>query len=253
MLADVLSQGRCLIPYFTLGDPDLAHTEALVKASFDAGAEAIELGIPFSDPIADGPVIQASHQRALEADPTLNIAKGFQLVKQIRKTHAQPLIFMCAVNLILTVGIESFFKDAQKAQLTGVIIPDLTVEESKRFLKASKKYRIELIFLVSPLSSLERMKKTVQASSGFVYLIASTGTTGARVEMSSSLAPVVKKIKSIRDIPVAVGFGISTPDHVRTVWEFSQAAIIGSHLVKKAETASVAEIAREIQRLKVAR
>lgn len=250
LLSEVFKKNKVLIPYYTLGDPDLAYTEDLVRHSFDSGADMIELGIPFSDPIADGPVIQASHQRALLANPTLNMADGFELVVRVRKTHSQPLLFMTAVNLVISFGAELFFKEAKRVGLNGVIIPDLSIEEADAYIKYAKKYQIALIFLLSPLCTPERMRKIVKASSGFVYLIATTGTTGVRESLSMSLSEVTQKIKAIRDIPVAIGFGISTPAQVQTVWTFAEGAIIGSYLVKKMESATVQEMGQALSFLR---
>ncbi|NBV82648.1 tryptophan synthase subunit alpha [bacterium] len=220
-----------LIPYFTLGDPDIPQTESLVARSFDRGAGIIELGIPFSDPIADGPVIQASHFRALSGPVRPNIADGFAMVTRLRASYSQPIVFMLSVNLILAYGISRFFKDAQISGISGVVIPDLPVEDAGNYLKYSRKHNVAIIFLVSPLCRDDRLKKIVDATSGFLYLISTTGTTGARTSVASGLADFVAKIKAIRDIPVAVGFGISHPSHFKEVCAYADGGIVGSHFV----------------------
>lgn len=241
-LESVLRKKNVLIPYYTFGDPDTAFTEKLIIESIKAGAEVIELGIPFSDPIADGPVIQASHQRALENGEDVSIKKALETVKKIKKDHAKtPFIFMSDVNLVLQYGIEVFFKDAKENGLDGIIIPDLTVSHAKEYIQAAKENEIALIFLISPLATEERIKETIKESTGFIYLIASTGTTGERQSVSAHLPELVKKIKSQRDIPLVVGFGISTPEHLKTVHTFAEGGIVGSHLVKMIETASSKE------------
>lgn len=235
MITKDIFKKKVFIPYFTFGDPSIETTVTLIKASFDSGADIVELGIPFSDPIADGPVIQASHQRALTANPNVNLIEALRVVSQVRMTHSQPIVFMSAVNLVFHYGIDRFFQDAHRHGLDGVIIPDLPIEEAYEFARAAKGNKVSLIFLVSPLCSDKRMRKIVMASTGFVYLIASTGTTGARDSVSESLVGLVKKIKAIKDIPVVVGFGISSKSHIHTVWSFADGVIVGSYLVKMIE------------------
>jgi tryptophan synthase alpha chain len=227
----VLKTGKALIPYITFGDPHKSFTKDIVLACFEAGADIVEIGIPFSDPVADGPVIQASHQRALLADPDLNLVQAFQLVKDVKKTCKKPLVFMSAVNLIYRFGITKFFKQAAACGLDGVIIPDLSIEEAEAYLKDSKKYNVDLILLLSPLCSPKRLKAIVKATSGFLYVMSSVGITGTRTSISDGLSDVVKKVKQIRDIPVCIGFGISTPQHVASVFKYAEGAIVGSYLV----------------------
>ncbi len=232
MMAKVFQKRSVLIPYFTLGDPSIAFTKKLLYESFESGADIIELGIPFSDPLADGPVIQASHQRALIANPNIDIEAGFEVVSDIKKRIAKPILFMMAVNLLFRYGMERFFKKAHAIPLDGVILPDLSLEEAQEYLYYSKRYHTPIIFLVSPLCSAHRLRRIVKVSKGFVYLISSTGTTGERDTISKDLSKWVQTIKSIKSIPVAVGFGISKPEHLDTVYEFADGAIIGSHFVK---------------------
>ncbi len=230
-LETVLSHKKSLSPYITFGDPHKSFTEELVLACFEAGADAVEIGIPFSDPVADGPVIQASHQRALAVDPDISLSQAFQLVQSLRKKTSKPLLFMSAVNLIFRFGPAAFFKKAAAVKLDGVIIPDLPVEEADVYVKEAKKHGVALVLLVSPLCTPDRLTRIVQSTSGFLYLMSSTGLTGERSSVSGSLSAFVRRIKKIRDIPVCVGFGISKQEHVRSVLAFAEGAIVGSFLV----------------------
>ena len=231
----IFYNSKALIPYFTLGDPDISMTELFVRTSFDAGADIVEIGLPFSDPIADGPVVQASHQRALEANASISIEDGLRLVKRVKADYDKPLIFMGAYNLLLSYGFETFFKDAANVGLDGVIIPDLIVEDSSDLLAYSKEYGVGLIFLMSPLCSPERIHRIVNASHTFIYLISSLGTTGMRQTIRSELADLVANIKAVKPVPVVVGFGISHTDHLKTVCSFSDGAVVGSYLIKQIE------------------
>lgn len=241
---------KALIPYFTAGDPDLETTQALIIESAKAGADCIELGLPFSDPIADGPVIQASHQRVLEKYEHFSIDMALDLVSACKPQIKVPLIFMASANLIFNFGIDLFFKKAKQQGLDGIIIPDLPVEEALVYQKAAKASRIALIFLLSPLTTGPRMKKIVQATEGFLYLIASTGTTGERSSINQDLRQTVKAVKKIRDIPVIVGFGISQPEQYRDVCTFADGVIVGSHLVKMG--GDVAAVSTRISQFKAA-
>ena len=230
-LETVFKNQKVMIPYFTFGDPDIETTKKLICHSFESGAECIELGIPFSDPIADGPVIQDSHYRALTNDPKISIMKALKCVKDVKRIHSKPIIFMAAVNLIIQFGVERFFQKAATYQLDGIIIPDLTVEASNQFVKLASQYNISLILLASHLCEPKRLKKIATASSGFVYLISSTGTTGERSSFSSSSKKVTAQIKKIKDIPVVIGFGVSQPEHLSQLYKYADGAIVGSHLV----------------------
>ena len=234
MLDKWMKKGRVLIPYFTFADPSIEFTRQLIHRSFDNGADIVELGLPFSDPLADGPVIHASHQRALLNFPT--VKQAFELILEIRQTRENPLIVMGGVNLIFRYGVEAFFADAAAHKVSGVVIPDLPVEEADDYIRAAKLHHVALIFLVSPLCEPERLVKIVNASTGFVYLVSSTGTTGERQTVSSDLSGFAKRIRDIRAIPVAVGFGLSTPEHVAAVYMFAEGAIVGSFLVRIVET-----------------
>ncbi len=225
-------QKNTLIPYITYGDPSPEFTEELCDDVFKSGADIIELGLPFSDPIADGPVIQLSHQRALLNKDKVTIEKAFEMVQRLKQKHNKPIIFMGSVNLIMQYGMDNFFKNAIDHDLDGVVIPDLSIEAAEPYIKSAQRVKLPIIFLVSPLCGDERLKKIVAASSGFIYLISNTGITGERDHIPTNLDLIIQKIKVLKDIPVAIGFGISTPEHVKTVNNVADGAIVGSHLVK---------------------
>jgi len=231
-LKKAFESANTLIPYITFGDPDIAFTRSCCEALLDSGADILEIGLPFSDPIADGEVIQRSHQRALKHTQKVTIKNALTMVAEIKQSYQQPIIFMGSVNLVLQYGVDTFFQDADKVGLAGIIIPDLTIESASAYLKSSKQYNVPIIFLVSPLCDDKRISEIVMQSEGFIYLISTTGITGERHSISADLGLLTKKIKSVKNIPVAVGFGISTPEHVTFVNQVADGAIVGSHLVK---------------------
>lgn len=227
------SRKPSIIPYLTYGDPSPEMSESLISACFDAGAQIVEVGVPFSDPIADGPVIQASHTRALSTGKLCNIKAALAGVVRLKQRYPKKkLVFMMSCNLLEAVGAEPFFSDAAKAGLDGLILPDLPIEAAKDHIQYAKKHKVSMIFLVSPLCAEDRLRSLVKHSSGFVYLVSSTGTTGERTSFSQKLPALVERIKKVKKIPVAVGFGVSTKAHVDELNTFADAAIIGSSLVK---------------------
>ncbi len=240
---------NALIPYFTFGDPDIETTKKLILESAKAGADCIELGLPFSDPIADGPVIQASHQRVLEKYPLLSINMALAMVKDCRPLITVPIIFMASSNLILNYGVEAFFRNAKINGLDGIIIPDLPLEEGNSFQIEAKRFGVAIILLLSPLTTGKRMAQIVKATEGFLYLISTTGTTGERRTVNQDLKCIVQAIKKIRDIPVIVGFGISQPQQYADVCTYADGVIVGSHLVKM--MGDVAKITSRIKEFKV--
>jgi len=193
----------------------------------------VEIGIPFSDPLADGSVIQDSHQRALKNEGEVGIKNALEFVQKMKKTYKTPIVFMLAVNLVYHFGIDHFFAAAGKAGLDGVIIPDLSLEESDRYLKYSKESQVSLIFLVAQTSSEERIRKIVAKSSGFIYLVSSKGTTGERSELPREITNKVKQIQKQKKIPVYVGFGISNADQVKQILNTADGVIVGSALVRR--------------------
>ncbi len=223
-----------LIPYIMAGDPDLGTTKRLIFEMEKAGCDIIELGAPFSDPLADGPTIQKAAIRSLKN--RTSIADVLGLVADIRKASNIPLILMTYYNLIFKYGEERFVKDAVSAGLDGAILPDLPPEEAGTLIPAAKKAGLDTIFLLAPTSTDERIKLVSRLSQGFIYYVSLTGVTGARAGVQSSVRDSLRKIKAVSDKPVAVGFGISTPDQAAQVAAWgADGVIVGSALVKVIE------------------
>lgn len=223
-----------LIPYIMAGDPDLAQTKTLILEMEKAGCDIIELGAPFSDPLADGPTIQKAAIRSLRHHTS--IADVLGLVADVRKTSSIPLIIMTYYNLIFHYGEERFVNDAAAAGLDGVILPDLPPEEAGALIPPAKKAGLDTIFLLAPTSTEERIKVVCRAAQGFVYYVSLTGVTGARAGVLSSVEESLKRIKAHTDKPVAVGFGISTPDQAAQIARWgADGVIVGSALVKVIE------------------
>ena len=222
---------KAFIAFITAGDPDLKTTYDLVLALEKAGADIIELGVPFSDPMADGPTIQASSMRALKKGMTLK--KALDLVKRLRLKTNIPLLFMVYYNIIFHYGQERFVKDAKVCGLDGIIVPDLPPYEAKVLRDVAKKADLATVFFVAPTTSTERIKPIAQASSGFIYYISLTGVTGVRQAVPTTIVVDLKRIKKITDKPVCVGFGISTPAQVRAIKKQADGVIVGSAIVKE--------------------
>ena len=220
-----------VIPYLTLGDPDIPTSIDLACQMVKAGCPVIEMGVPFSDPIADGPVIQASHQRALNGVPRPTMPFLFEASRAIRSVGGFP-VAMCSANLVLHHGIDLFFRDAAQAQLAGALIPDLSIEDAADWVAASGTHGVPLIWMVSPLVSSQRLPRIVAAANGLIYVISSTGTTGVRDHLPN-LSPLIQSIRLHSEVPIAVGFGISRPDQVADVLTMADAAVVGSHLVDR--------------------
>ena len=232
--AQLKSEGRkAFIPYLTSGDPSLEITLELVLALDKAGADLIELGVPFSDPIADGPVIQRATERALRNGVTLQ--KVLQLGKNIRRKSEIPLVLFSYFNPLLNHGLEKLAKDAVSTGFDGILASDLTIEESELFVRTMRNAGLNTIFLVAPTSSPERMKKIAETSNGFLYAVSRTGVTGERQELAGDLKAFLRTLHSYTKSPIAVGFGISQPEHVAAVWQEAEGAIVGSSIVKKVE------------------
>ena len=234
-----------LVAYVTCGDPDLATTKEVILAAIDAGAGIIELGVPFSDPVADGPVIQRASERALGHGTTLE--QVLTLAAEIRE-HSQSagLVIFSYLNPILRMGLPKFCRVARAAGLDGTLITDLPIEESEEYLREARKNDLATIFLAAPTSTDQRLKQIAQHSSGFIYAISRTGVTGERAQMSDDARNLVKRLRRVSKLPVAVGFGISTPAQCAAVGKFADAAVVGSAIVnvieqnKGREAASVA-------------
>jgi len=224
---------KAFIPYLTAGDPSLEVTLELALALEKAGADVIELGVPFSDPIADGPVIQRATERALKNGVT--VSQVLALGENIRKQSGIPLVLFSYFNPLLNYGLERLAADAVKAGFDGVLASDLTVEESEPFVRPMRHSGLDTVFLVAPTSSPERMKKIAAASTGFLYAVSRTGVTGEQQELATDLKQFLETLRMHTRMPIAVGFGISRPEHVQAVWQEAEGAIVGSSIVKAVE------------------
>jgi len=222
-----------LVAYLTCGDPDLATTLDIALAAIDAGADVIELGVPFSDPVADGPVIQRASERALRHGTSLS--QVLEVAKEIRKKSDAGLIIFTYLNPILRMGITKFADAAQEACVDGALIIDLPVEESGDYLAEMEKRNLATVFLAAPTSTDARLKQIASASSGFVYAVSRTGVTGARQQLPEDAAKLVSRLRRYTDLPLAVGFGISTSAQFEAVGKFAEAAVVGSAIVDTIE------------------
>jgi tryptophan synthase alpha chain len=234
------------IAYLTAGDPTPAQTPELVEALVRGGADLIELGVPFSDPIADGPVIQRAGERALAAGTTL---KGvLEIARQIRQRSEAPLLLFTYLNPVVRYGLERLAKDAAHAGLDGCLLTDASVEEAHEYIGAMHQHGLDTVFLAAPTSTERRLKLMAQYSTGFVYLVSRTGVTGERDSLSGAVAPLVNAMRAITDLPLAVGFGISRPEHVAQVAAQADAVVVGSALVRVIEKhAGSPHLARELE------
>lgn len=221
------------IPYITAGDPSLEATEQIILELEPAGADIIELGVPFSDPMADGPVIQRASERTLANH--VSVRDCLEVVRRVRKTSEMPIVLFSYLNPLLSIGLDRLGEELKDAGVDGVLATDLVPEEADEFRSALKSADIDLIFLVAPTSTDERLKLIAEASTGFVYAVSRTGVTGVRQSLSEAASNLVKRVKRFTDLPVAVGFGISTPEQVNEVWEHADAAVVGSRIVAEIE------------------
>ena len=229
-IKDAFANGKAFIPFITCGDPDLETTEKIVLAASEAGADLIELGIPFSDPTAEGPVIQEGNLRALTGGVTTD--KVFELVKRIREKIDTPMVFMTYANVVFSYGAERFLKRAADAGINGLILPDVPFEEKDEFAPLLEAEGLELISMIAPTSH-DRIRMIAKEAKGFVYCVSSLGVTGVRSEITTDIGAMVKLVKEANpDIPCAVGFGISTPEQARKMASLSDGAIVGSAIVK---------------------
>lgn len=221
--------GKAFIPFITCGDPDLETTEKVVKAAVENGADLIELGIPFSDPTAEGPVIQGSNIRALSGGVTTDDV--FDLVRKLRKDVTVPMVFMTYANVVFSYGAEEFIQGCNEIGIDGLILLDLPYEEKDEFLPLCRKFDVDLISLVAPTSE-NRIAMIAKEAEGFIYLVSSLGVTETRSEIKTDLASVVSVIRENTDIPCAIGFGISTPEQAKKMSEISDGAIVDSAIIK---------------------
>jgi tryptophan synthase alpha chain len=240
--ADLGATGELgILAYITAGDPSLDATHQFVLALAEAGADVIELGVPFSDPLADGPTIQRASERALKSGTTL--ARVLGLVRRIRQSSQVPLVLFSYYNPILQMGLEKFAAAAAEAGTDGVLVTDLTPEESADYRRILHAHNLDTIFLAAPTSSDERLKIISAASTGFLYIISRTGVTGAKDSVPDELPGLLRRVRHLTDLPIAVGFGISLPGHVSILGGLADAAVVGSALVSEIEHAATPDAA----------
>src|SRR6202045_2411382 len=230
-----------LVVYVTCGDPDLVTTRAIVLSAIEAGADVIELGVPFSDPVADGPVIQRASERALRGGTTL--AGVLSLVKSLRAKTEVPLVLFSYFNPVLQMGLEKFADAAKAAGADGVLITDLTPEEGEEYRTTMYSRGLDTIFLAAPTSTDERLALIAKATSGFLYLISRTGVTGAKDQLAEELPALARRVRRFPELPIAIGFGISLPGHVSLLGGLADAAVVGSALVEEIERAESVDAA----------
>jgi tryptophan synthase alpha chain len=224
---------RALIPYVTAGDPDLEMTKRLVREMVRRGGDIIEIGVPFSDPLADGPIIQRASQRALQGGTTLR--KILQTVSELRHDVDVPLVLMTYYNPVLRYGKEAFVADALDAGVDGIIVPDLPPEEGQSLMELTTDTPLEMIFLAAPTSTSARLALISEASRGFIYYVSRLGTTGVRDQLADDLRIMLEKVRASTSKPIAVGVGVSTPEHVRLVAELADGVVVGSAILKLIE------------------
>lgn len=224
--------GKAFIVFITCGDPDLDTTAAAVKAAVANGADLIELGIPFSDPTAEGPVIQGANIRALNKGITTD--KIFAFVKELRRDIKIPMVFMTYANVVFSYGAEKFISTCRDIEIDGLILPDLPFEEKEEFLPLCHQYGVDLVLLIAPTSE-NRIAMIAKEAEGFLYIVSSLGVTGTRSEIKTDLASIVKVVRENTDVPCAIGFGISTPEQAKKMADISDGAIVGSAIIKLLE------------------
>ncbi len=228
-IRDAFDHGKAFVAFITCGDPDLETTAAVVRSAVKNGADLIELGIPFSDPTAEGPVIQGANLRALSGGVTTD--QIFDLVRVLRNDVTVPMVFMTYANVVYSYGAEIFISTCQKIGIQGLILPDLPYEEKEEFLDLCHRYEVDLISLIAPTSD-DRIAMIAEEAEGFVYLVSSMGVTGTRAEIQTDLTSIVETIREHTKIPCAIGFGIARPEQARAMAALSDGAIVGSAIIK---------------------
>lgn len=228
-IREAFDHGKAFIPFITCGDPDLETTERIVHSMVANGADLIELGIPFSDPTAEGPVIQGANIRALSGGVTTD--KIFDMVRRLRRDITVPMVFMTYANVVYSYDAEKFISTCAEIGIDGLILPDLPFEEKDEFAPICQKYGVDLISLIAPTSE-NRIAMIAKEAEGFIYIVSSLGVTGVRSEINTDIASIVKLIKENTDVPCAVGFGISTPKQAAKMASISDGAIVGSAIIK---------------------
>lgn len=224
--------GKAFIAFITCGDPDLETTAKVVRAAAENGADLIELGIPFSDPTAEGPVIQGANLRALTGGITTD--KIFAFVIELRRDVKVPMVFMTYANVVFSYGAEKFISTCREIEIDGLILPDLPFEEKEEFQPLCRQYDINLISLIAPTSE-NRIAMIAKEAEGFVYIVSSLGVTGTRSEIKTDLASIINVVRENTDVPCAIGFGISTPEQAKKMADISDGAIVGSAIIKLLE------------------
>ena len=227
---------KAFMPFITAGDPDLGFTETLLRELDGAGCHLVELGIPYSDPIADGPVIQASYTRALDGGVKLDAI--FDMVARVAPTIEMPIVMMVSYAIIYRVGVDEFLSKAVAAGVSGAIVPDMPVDEADEFSAKCRTKDFSLVLLVTPTTSRERAKSILEAATGFIYYVSIAGITGERTELPADLAENLTWLRSQTDLPVCVGFGISQPEHIKTLKPVADGMIVGSAIVRRIGEAS---------------
>ncbi len=228
-IREAFAKGKAFIPFITCGDPDLETTAAAVREMVKNGADLIELGIPFSDPTAEGPTIQGANLRALQGGVTTD--KVFELVRDLRSDVFVPMVFMTYANVVYSYGAEKFISLCSETGIDGLILPDLPFEEKEEFLPLCHQYGVDLISLIAPTSE-NRIAMIAREAEGFLYIVSSLGVTGTRSEITTDLASIIKVVRENTDVPCAVGFGISTPEQAAKMAGLSDGAIVGSAIIK---------------------
>lgn len=228
-ISEVFNHKKAFIPFVTAGDPGLEVTEQLILHMAEAGADLIEIGIPFSDPVAEGPVIQEADARALAAGTTTD--KIFDMVRKVRKASTVPIAFMTYVNPIYTYGTRKFMENCKRAEVDAIIVPDVPYEEREELKPLCDSFGITLISMIAP-TSRDRIEMIARDAEGFIYCVSSMGVTGVRDEIGAEVADMIKTVKGVKDIPCAVGFGISTPEQAGVMASVSDGVIVGSAIVK---------------------
>lgn len=231
-IRSAFTNGKAFIPFITCGDPDLETTKKIVHAAVENGADLIELGIPFSDPTAEGPVIQGANIRALSGGVTTD--KIFDFVRELRKDITIPLVFMTYANVVFSYGAEKFISICAEIGIDGIILPDLPFEEKDEFQPICRQYGVDLISLIAPTSK-QRIAMIAKEADGFLYIVSSLGVTGTRSEITTDLSAIVKVVRENTDTPCAIGFGISTPEQAQKMAAVSDGVIVGSAIIKLIE------------------
>ena len=229
-IKEAFAGGKAFIPFITCGDPDLETTEKIIEAMVESGADLIELGIPFSDPTAEGTVIQEGNLRALSGGVTTD--KVFDMVRRVRQKVKIPMVFMTYANVVFSYGTERFLTKAAEVGIDGLILPDVPYEEKEEFEPICKKYGLDLISMIAPTSD-HRIAMVAKEATGFIYVVSSLGVTGVRSEIKTDIGALVEQIRAVTDVPCAVGFGISEPEQAKKMAGLSDGAIVGSAVVKR--------------------